>query len=47
MSDVLMYFYDTLLRYGVTAEEFSKAYIDKHNKNTGRDYTEEYKHKYE
>ena len=47
MSDVLMYFYDTLLRYGISAEEISNAYIEKHTRNMGRNYTEEYKNKYE
>ncbi len=42
MSDVLMYYTDVLLRYGVTAEEISEAYINKHNKNMGRNYTKEY-----
>ncbi len=31
MSDVLMYYFDTLLRYGVTPEEISNAYVAKHN----------------
>ena len=47
MSDVLMYFHDTLLRYGISAEEISNAYIEKHERNMGRNYTEEYKNKYE
>lgn len=47
MCDVMMYFHDTLLRYGVTAEEFSRAYLDKHCQNMGRDYDEEYRRKYE
>lgn len=47
MSDVLMYFNDTLLRYGITAEELSEAYVRKHAKNMGRDYEAEYLHKYE
>lgn len=46
MSDVLMYYIDTLLRYGVTFEEISDAYIKKHNKNMGRDYQGEYQNKY-
>ena len=46
MSDVLMYFFDTLLRYGVTPDEISKAYIAKHNKNMGRDYEGEYQNQY-
>lgn len=47
MSDVLMYFNDTLLRYGITAEEISEAYQEKHKRNMGRNYAEEYKKKYE
>ena len=43
MSDVLMYYNDTLLRYGITPDEISSAYIQKHNKNMGRNYQEEYK----
>lgn len=42
MSDVLMYFIDTLLRYGYSADEISSAYIKKHCKNMGRDYKGEY-----
>lgn len=33
MADVLMYYHDTLLRYGITAEEISDAYLEKHAKN--------------
>lgn len=47
MSDVLMYFNDTLLRYGITADEISSSYIDKHKKNMERNYVKEYKNKYE
>ena len=43
MSDVLMYYTDTLLRYGVTAEELSEAYLSKHGKDMGRDYDGEYR----
>lgn len=43
MSDVLMYYNDTLLRYGITSDEISAAYINKHNKNMKRDYQGEYK----
>lgn len=46
MADVLMYYNDTLLRYGITAEEISKAYLEKHAKNMGRDYQAEYDKKY-
>lgn len=47
MSDVLMYFTDALLRYGVTPEELSEAYLKKHIRNMGRDYDGEYKGKYQ
>ena len=47
MSDVLMYFTDTLLRYAVTPEELSEAYIQKHCKNMGRNYDREYQDKYQ
>ena len=46
MSDVLMYFTDTLLRFGITADELSEAYINKHCKNMGRDYDAQYKELY-
>lgn len=38
LSDVLMYYNDTLLRYGITPDEISTAYIEKHNKNMKRGY---------
>ena len=38
LSDVLMYYNDTLLRYGITPEEISNAYIEKHNKNMKRSF---------
>ncbi len=46
MSDVLMYYIDTLKRYGVTPDEISQAYLHKHNKNMGRNYSEEYSKKF-
>ena len=46
MADVLMYYTDALLRYHVTEDEISKSYLDKHLKNVGRDYAEEYKELY-
>ena len=46
MSDVLMYFNDTLLRFGITPEEISEAYIEKHCKNMGRDYDAQYREMY-
>ncbi len=45
MSDVLMYYTETLLRYGITPEEISSAYIEKHNKNMNRNYSEDWKRK--
>lgn len=46
MADALMYYNDILLRYHVTAEEISEAYVRKHTRNTGRNFAEEYKEKY-
>ena len=46
MSDVLMYFNETLLRYGISADELSTAYINKHERNMKRNYSAEYKEKY-
>ena len=46
MADVLMYYADVLLRYHVTPEEFTEAYLKKHNRNMGRDFTNEYKELY-
>lgn len=45
MSDVLMYYNETLLRYNISADEISKAYIEKHNKNMKRNYKEDWKNK--
>lgn len=36
LSDVLMYFHDVLLCYGVTAEEFEAVYRAKHERNMTR-----------
>lgn len=46
-SDVLMYLTDTLLCYGVTPAEIAGAYVSKHERNMKRDYTGEYRNKYE
>ena len=46
MSDVLMYYMDTLLRYGVTPEELSASYVEKYNKNMGRNFQKEYQNQY-
>ncbi len=42
MGDVLMYYFDALLRYGITAHELSAAYCEKHDRNMGRNYEDEY-----
>ena len=36
MADVLMYYNDVLLCYGITAEELKKAYIEKFERNMNR-----------
>lgn len=41
-----MYYIDTLLRFGITPEEISEAYVKKHCKNMGRDYSGEYEKMY-
>ena len=42
LSDVYMYYNDVLLRFGVTPEEISKAYITKHDEDMNRDYQKKY-----
>ncbi len=42
MSDVLMYYVDTLECLHVTPEEFSEAYLKKHDRNMGRDFVKEH-----
>lgn len=46
MADVLMYYHDVLLRYGVTADEMANAFMRKHNYDMNRDYDSEYEEKY-
>lgn len=47
MVDVLMYYIEVLNRLEITPEEFSKAYVEKHQRNLSRDYVEENKKKYQ
>ena len=42
MSDVLMFYLDTLLRMGISAQELTDAYTAKHEYNKKRDYQKEY-----
>ena len=42
LVDVFMYFLDVLLRYSISAEEFSGAYVKKNNYNQKRDYETEH-----
>lgn len=46
MSDVLMYYTEILLRFGITPAEISDSYIQKHFKNMGRDFEKEYEKLY-
>ena len=46
MADVLMYYHDVLLRFQVTPEEISAAYLNKHGYDMRRDYGAEYEEKY-
>jgi NTP pyrophosphatase (non-canonical NTP hydrolase) len=41
LSDVLMYFNDMMISYGITPEEISQAYIEKHERNMKRNYSAE------
>lgn len=36
MADVMMYYNDVLLCYGISVDEFSKVYREKHRRNMGR-----------
>ena len=40
-TDVLMYMTDALISYGVSASEFSNAFITKHKRNMNRDWDKE------
>lgn len=46
LSDVLMYYIEVLNRLNISAEEFTKIYIEKYNTNMKRNYEEENKKKY-
>ncbi|KYH32437.1 hypothetical protein CLTEP_22330 [Clostridium tepidiprofundi DSM 19306] len=43
LVDVMMYYSDALICYGITSDELSEAFVKKHVKNMGRDFTSEYK----
>ncbi len=45
MTDVQMYYMEVLNRLNISSEEFSNAYIQKHNTNMNRDYERENKEK--
>lgn len=40
VADVFMYLFDMMESYGITAEEFSDAYVGKFRRNMGRDWVE-------
>lgn len=42
MADVLMYYSQILLRFGISADELSEVTFAKHQKNMERNYKEEY-----
>ncbi|BBE31998.1 hypothetical protein OSSY52_21390 [Tepiditoga spiralis] len=42
MSDIIFYFTKIMLSYNISAEEFSKIYIKKFEKNMIRDYEKEH-----
>lgn len=43
LSDVMMYLIDTMLRYKVSAEEFSSVFAEKSSRNMNRSFHREYK----
>ncbi len=43
MVDVMMFYNDALMCFGITPEEFSEAFIKKHCKNMNRDFDLEHK----
>lgn len=43
LVDVMMFYNDALICYGITPDELSKAFIKKHLKNMGRDFMREHK----
>lgn len=47
MADVLMYYTEILLRYGVKPDEIAEAYCKKHQRNMGRNYQKEYAEKFQ
>lgn len=44
LTDVMMYLTGVMISFGVTAEEFSEAFLKKHAKNMHRDYEGEARH---
>lgn len=46
LGDVLMYYIEVMNRLDISAEEFTKIYLDKYNTNLNRNYVEENKKKY-
>lgn len=47
ISDVLMYYNEVLIRFGITPKELSEAYTKKYETNLNRNYIEDNKKKYE
>ncbi len=43
LVDVFMYFLDVLNRYKITGEEFTNAYLKKHDYNLKRDFEKQHK----
>ena len=46
ITDVQNYYIEVLNRLNITPEEFSKAYIEKHNSNMNRNYSKDNQAKY-
>lgn len=46
LGDVLMYYIEVMNRLDISAEEFTKVYLEKYNTNLNRDYEADNKKKY-
>lgn len=46
LGDVLMYYIEVMNRLEISAEEFTKVYLEKYNTNLKRNYVEDNKKKY-
>ena len=46
LGDVLMYYVEVMNRLDISAEEFTRIYLEKYNTNLNRDYEADNRKKY-